>query len=111
MDSGQTPPAATGPSFGDERRAVPDRRGGPGRRAEDHNRRLREAAATLLAFCGALAVLYVSFAIIGAVDFGDTIVFTIVAAALALVWLAGVWQRARTGGRFVTRPDRERRGF
>lgn len=94
-----------------ERRSGADRRATEGRRAEDRRARFRDAAATLLAFCGALVVLYVFFAVIGAVDFGDTLVFTVVAAALALVWLAGVWQRARTGARFVTRADRERRGF
>jgi hypothetical protein len=94
-----------------ERRTGPDRRATEGRRAEDRSARFRDAAATLIAFCGALAVLYVFFAIIGAVDFGDTIVFTIAAVVLVLVWLAGVWQRARTGARFVTQADRERRGF
>jgi hypothetical protein len=34
-----------------------------------------------------------------------------VASVLLLIWLAGVWQRARSGARFVTRSDRERRGF
>jgi len=110
MDSGHPPHAATRPPLGDERRTVGDLRRGHGRRAED-DLRLREAAATLLAFCGGLAVLYVCFAVIGGVDFGDSIVFTIAAAVLALVWLAGVWQRARTGAGFAARPDRERRGF
>jgi hypothetical protein len=104
-------PVETTPQGTEDRRSGPDRRATEGRRAEDRTARFRDAAATLLAFCGALAVLYVFFAVIGAVDFGDTIVFTVVAAVLALVWLAGVWQRARSGARFVTRADRERRGF
>jgi hypothetical protein len=94
-----------------ERRSGGDRRASEGRRAEDRAARSRDAAATLIAFCGALALLYLFFALIGTVDFGDTIVFTIVAAVLALIWLFGAWQRARSGARFVTRADRERRGF
>src|SRR2546423_8621291 len=94
-----------------DRRSGVDRRGSEGRRAGDRQLRFRDAAATLLAFCGALAVLYVFFALIGTVDFGDTIVFSIVALGLVLVWLVGVFQRARTGAGFVTRADRERRGF
>jgi hypothetical protein len=94
-----------------DRRSGADRRGGPARREEDRKQHMRSAAATVLAFCGALAVLYVFFAVIGAVDFGDSLVFTIAAAALAVVWLAGAYQRARTGAVFVTRADRERRGF
>ena len=53
-----------------ERRRGGDRRATEGRRAEDHSARFRDAAATLMAFCGALAVLYVFFALIGTVDFG-----------------------------------------
>jgi Flp pilus assembly protein TadB len=94
-----------------ERRRGGDRRATEGRRAEDRAARFRDAAATLMAFCGALAVVYVFFALVGAVDFGDTVILTVVAAVLALVWLLGVWQRARSGARFVTRADRERRGF
>jgi hypothetical protein len=94
-----------------DRRRGGDRRATEGRRAEDRAARFRDVAATLVAFCGALALLYLFFALVGTVDFGDTIVFTIVAAVLALIWLLGVWQRARAGARFVTRSDRERRGF
>jgi hypothetical protein len=94
-----------------ERRRGDDRRAGYGRRAEDRYWRLRNAAATLLAFCGGLAVLYLFFAAIGTVDLGEAVAGTAVAGALALVWLAGAWQRARSGGVFVTRWDRERRGF
>jgi hypothetical protein len=94
-----------------DRRRGGDRRAMEGRRAEDRWARFRDVAATLLAFCGGLAVLYVFFALIGAVKFEDTLVFTVAAGVLALIWLFGVWQRARSGARFVTRADRERRGY
>ena len=95
---------------GQERRREDERRAGP-RRAEDRERHWRSLAASLLAFCGALAVLYVSIGLIGAVDFGEAAVASAIAIGLALIWLAGAYQRARSGAGFVTRPDRERRGF
>ena len=88
-----------------------DRRGGFGRREEDRRRRFRDIAATLLAFCGGLAVLYLFFAAIGTVDLGDAIVATLVAIGLTIIWLLGAWQRWRSGAAFVTRRDRERRGY
>ena len=81
------------------------------RRFEDRYQRFRDIAATLIAFCGGLVVMFLFFAAIGAVNLGDAIGFTIAAIALTAVWLLGAWQRARSGGSFVTRPDRERRGF
>jgi hypothetical protein len=96
---------------GQERRTGGDRRATEGRRAEDRSARFRDAAATLIAFSGGLALLFLFFALLGAVDFADSIVFTIITVVLALIWLVGVWQRARSGARFVTRADRERRGF
>jgi hypothetical protein len=91
--------------------ATADRRDGPPRRYEDRYQRFRDIAATLVAFCGGLVVMFLFFAAIGAVNLGDAIGFTIAAIALTAIWLLGVWQRARTGAAFVTRPDRERRGF
>jgi ABC-type transport system involved in cytochrome bd biosynthesis fused ATPase/permease subunit len=88
-----------------------ERRSGSGRRAEDRGERFRSLAAGLLALCGALSVIYFLFAAVGAVDVGDAAVGSAVALVLALLWLAGAWQRARTGGGFATRGDRERRGF
>ena len=81
------------------------------RRFEDRYQRFRDIAATLIAFCGGLVVMFLFFAAIGAVNLGDAVGFTIAAIALTAVWLLGAWQRARSGGSFVTRPDRERRGF
>ena len=98
------------PTVTADRRREGGRRTGP-RRAEDRQQHVRSLAASLLAFCGALAVLYVFVGLIGAVDFGEAAVATGIAILLALLWLAGAYQRARTGAGLVTRPDRERRGF
>jgi hypothetical protein len=98
------------PSLTADRRREAGRRAGP-RRAEDREQHWRSFAASLLAFCGALAVLYVFVGLIGAVDFGEAALASGIAIGLALIWLAGAYQRARTGSGVVTRPDRERRGF
>jgi ABC-type transport system involved in cytochrome bd biosynthesis fused ATPase/permease subunit len=111
MEAHGTEAPETQPPPPEERRRGPDRRDTYGRRAEDRAKRVRDIAATLLAFCGGLAVLYLFFAAIGAVDLGEALVFTIAAAALAILWLLGAWQRSRSGAAIVTRPDRERRGF
>jgi hypothetical protein len=87
------------------------RREGPPRRYEDRYQRFRDIAATLIAFCGGLVVMFLFFAAIGAVNLGDAVGFTVAAIALTAVWILGAWQRARSGAAFVTRPDRERRGF
>jgi hypothetical protein len=73
--------------------------------------RLRATLAVLMAICGGLAVLYLFFAVIGTVDLGRASGTTIAALALAAVWIAGVWHRARTGATRVQRHHRERRGF
>ena len=88
-----------------------DRRLGPGRRDEDRQRRFRDVAATVIAFCGGLAVLYLFFAAIGTVKLKDAAVATAIAIVLALVWVLGAYQRRRSGAIFITRRDRERRGF
>ena len=93
-----------------ERRAADDRRSAP-RRAEDRELQWRSLAATFLAFCGALAILYLFVGLIGAVDFGEAAVASAIAIGLGLLWLAGTYYRARTGAGVATRPDRERRGF
>ena len=90
---------------------VVDRSEATRRRLEDRYQRFREIAATLVAFCGGLVVMFLFFAAIGAVNLGDAVGFTAAAIGLTLVWLLAAWQRARTGASFVTRPDRERRGF
>jgi hypothetical protein len=109
LDDPATPAAEQPPA--QDRRRGPDRRLTFGRRQEDREAQFRTFAAVFLAFCGGLAVLYLFFAAVGAVDLGDAIVATIAALVLAGIWLIGVYQRARTGAIFVTRRDRERRGF
>lgn len=81
------------------------------RREADRRERMRSMAAFIFAFCGGLAVLYVFFAAIGAVDIGDAIVATIIAVILAAIWLFAFWQRLKNDAVRVQRPDRERRGF
>jgi hypothetical protein len=96
---------------GGERRTGLDRRGDAGRRMEDRRQRFRIIMATLLAFCGGLVVLFLFFVAIGTVSFGDAVAATIGAVVLTLVWLAGAYQRYRSGAIFITRRDRERRGY
>jgi len=88
-----------------------DRRAGPDRRTEDRQRRFRDITATVLAFCGGLAVLYLFFAAIGTVKLKDALVATAIAVALAVIWLIGAYQRWKSGAIFITRRDRERRGY
>ena len=92
-----------------ERRGF-DRRQGP-RRKEDRQARISELAAFGFAICGGLVVIYVFFALIGAVDPLQAVVASVVALVLALVWLVGYWQRQRSGGRNLSRGERQRRGF
>ena len=87
------------------------RRVAPGRRSEDRQRRFRDVTATVLAFCGGLAVLYLFFAAIGTVKLKDALVATGIAVALAVIWLIGAYQRWKSGAIFITRRDRERRGY
>jgi hypothetical protein len=108
---GVPPPSAGTP--GSERRA--EERAGYLRRTEDREilaqERIRAAVAALMAVCGGLAVVFLFFAAMGAVDLGDAIAATIIAVVLALIWLSGFLYRQRTGAVRLQRPDRERRGF
>jgi hypothetical protein len=110
------PPGAQPPGLGPpgaERRA--DARRGYLRRTEDREilaqERVRAAIAALMAVCGGLAVVFLFFAAMGAVDLGDAIAATIVSIVLALIWLSGFVYRQRTGAARLQRGDRERRGF
>jgi hypothetical protein len=108
---GVQPPSAGAP--GPERRA--EERAGYLRRTEDREilarERVRAAVAALMAVCGGLAVVFLFFAAMGAVDLGDAVAATIIALVLALIWLSGFLYRQRTGAVRLQRPDRERRGF
>ena len=81
------------------------------RRLEDHGDLLRTVVSLLVAVCGGLAVLFLFFAAMGAVDLGDAIAATVIAIVLGLVWFAGFYYRQRTGAGRVQWRDRERRGF
>ena len=81
------------------------------RRSEDRERLLRVGAAAALAICGGLVVVYIFFWAFGAFSLGEAAAATAVVIALGLLWLGGVYYRFRTGAKFITRRDRERRGF
>ena len=100
-------PAYARPS---ERRTRNERRGLL-RREADRRERMREMVAFTFAFCGGLAVLYVFFVVVAAINLGDAALATAAAVVLAAIWLFGFWRRVVTGPLVVQRPDRERRGF
>jgi hypothetical protein len=80
------------------------------RRLRNHPR-VRAGAAVATTVSGALAVLYACIVFVADIDIGHSRTATLAAVALAVVWLLGVWNRARTGAFVITRRDRERRGF
>src|SRR5256885_17011074 len=81
------------------------------RRSEDREQRLRTAAAAAMAICGGLVVVYIFFWAFGAFSLGTALAATIVVLILGVLWLGGVYYRVRSGAFFITRRDRERRGF
>ena len=90
----------TEPYFGEQEQLEQERR----------VRRATQVQAAFWAAMGAIVVLYVFFAVLGAVDPVTAPGATIVIIVVALLWLAHAWQRLRRGGH-VSRADRERRGF
>lgn len=94
-----------------ETREEAPERGAPPRGRAHLSVRFRDVAATLITFCGGLAVLFLFFAAIGAVDVGDAVGLFAAALVLAAIYLIGAWQRARSGAWLAERSDRERRGF
>ena len=92
-----------------ERRQVERR--SEGRRANDRARtRSYQFWATAWAIVGSIVVLYLFLLGLNAFSPGEAPVATAVILALAVAWLAHAWRRIVAGG-FVSRPDRERRGF
>ena len=82
-----------------------------GRRANDRARtRSYQFWATAWAIVGSIVVLYLFLLGLNAFSPGEAPVATAVILALAVAWLAHAWRRIVAGG-FVSRPDRERRGF
>jgi fatty acid desaturase len=106
---GAPPPPPPPPPVADRR--APERRS-YARRAEDRAQFARVAAAAAMAICGGLAILFLFFWALGAIDVKDAVAATIVAVVLALVWVAGfIYRRRQEEAREVIRHDRERRGF
>jgi hypothetical protein len=96
-------------------RRAPERRA-YSRRAEDRAQFVRVAAQAAMAICGGLAVLFVFFWALGAIDVGDAVGATVVAVILAAIWVAGfIYRRRQVEADLVARrlvkQDRERRGF
>jgi hypothetical protein len=113
--AGEARPLAGAPLAEEERRPLEE--GAPlaeeeRRRIEEDRRRQRayHIEAGVWALMGALVVLYLFFAVLGAIDPIEAPFATFVIALLALAWLAHAWDRLYAGGH-VSRSDRERRGF
>ncbi len=107
------PPGSPLPPVADRR--APERRDYR-RRAEDRAQFARVAAAAAMAICGGLAVLFLFFWALGAINVKDAVGSTIVAVVLAAVWLSGLLYRRRhiqedMAAQRVSKQDRERRGF
>src|SRR3989440_7282293 len=105
MATEQYPPTTAPPPVADRR--APERRSYP-RRAEDRLQFTRTAAAAALAVSGGLAVVFIFFWALGAIDVKNAVAATLVASVFGLVWLVGFLYRARNEGERLQRYDRER---
>jgi hypothetical protein len=81
------------------------------RRAEDHSQLLHATVSMLVAICGGLAVVFLFFAALGAVNLKDALAATVIALVMGGVWFAGFYYRHRTEAGRTQWRDRERRGF
>lgn len=81
------------------------------RRAADRAKLLRDMAALVFALCGGLAVVYLFFAALGAIDIAEAATASAIAVGLGLVWMIGFGYRIRSQAFRAQRGDRERRGF
>ena len=102
-------PQATPPPVSDRR--APDRRTGELRRSEDRVQMMRTAIVAATSICGGLAILFVFFWALGAVDVKDAVASAIAAGVLAAVWLGGFWYRHQVESKSGRQHERERRGF
>lgn len=96
-------------------RRAPERRSYD-RRAEDRAEFIRVAASAAMAICGGLAILFVFFWALGAIDVKNAVAATVVAVVLAAVWLTGLLYRRRSldvdeDVQRTAKHNRERRGF
>lgn len=108
-----TTPPSGGERRSEDRRSTPElggRRQAP-RRAADRARVLRNMAALVFALCGGLAVVYLFFAALGAIDIGEAATASLIALGLGVVWMLGYGVRLRNQAFRATRADKERRGF
>jgi hypothetical protein len=112
MQEQPTPPGDQDRRSDDRRstRGIGGRRQAP-RRAADRARLLREMAALVFALCGGLAVVYLFFAALGAIDIGEAATATAIALGLGVVWMLGFGYRLRNHAVRAQRSDKERRGF
>jgi O-antigen/teichoic acid export membrane protein len=96
-------------------RRAPDRRGGELTPVEERAQIGRVAAASAMAISGGLAILFLFFWMLGAIDVTNAVGATVVAVILACIWIGGLVYRRRELGRGTTKKaahmDRERRGF
>jgi hypothetical protein len=104
----QAPPPPP-PPLVDRRR--PERRTGEPRRAEDRVQFARTAIVAASSICGGLAILFVFFWALGAVNIKDAAISTAIAVVLAAAWVAGFVYRHRIESRSGLQHERERRGF
>ena len=108
----------TAPPDGGERRttdrrstmSIGGRRQAP-RRAADRAKLLRDMAALVFALCGGLAVVYLFFAAMGAIDLSEAATASAIALGLGLIWMFGFGIRVRSQAFRAQRADKERRGF
>jgi hypothetical protein len=113
VEQQQTPAPPGAERRTDDRRStmgLGGRRRAP-RRAADRAKVLRDMAALVFALCGGLAVVYLFFAALGAIDVGEAVTASVIAVGLGLVWMIGFGWRLRTHAARAQRSDRERRGF
>lgn len=102
-------PQGTPPPVVDRR--APDRRTGELRRAEDRAQLVRTAIVAATSICGGLAIVFLFFWALGAIDVRDAGVLAVTAVVLAAVWVAGFAYRRRVEPEQGVRQERERRGF
>lgn len=114
METDQTTTAPPeGERRGEDRRStrgLGGRRQAP-RRAADRTRVLRDMASLVFALCGGLAVVYLFFAALGAIDISEAATASLIALGLGVVWMLGFGYRLRNQAFRATRSDKERRGF
>ena len=102
-------PQATPPPASERR--IFERSPGQPRTEEERAQLIRTAILTATWICGGLAVLFVFFSALGAVDPGNAVAATIVAIVFALIWLGGQVYRRRHEPPVVQLHERERRGY